>query len=188
MSRSPIPSLRFGSRWQFAIECEISPDAQKPYNEWLGSVWLWVGGKLVGDPAVVEICAVALDTLLEAAEETGKRSSTLLSSLPAGRALDLVLWARYGDDDEEQESLVPDRDALVQFEILPRRGGPFFDQWQAIIIEEENCERFIFREIGRRVNEIQWPRGEFRRVVSECKEWFRRLGNSEGDGDVSPLI
>jgi hypothetical protein len=123
--------------------------------------------------------SIGLETLEEAAAESGRRENKMLSSLPAERALSLVLWARYGDDNDENQQLVLEQGDLETFEILPRRGGPFFDGWEGIIIEEKGGERFIWkRSEDKDVCEIELSTGEFGRVIKEARRWFDDLHES----------
>jgi hypothetical protein len=41
-----------------------------------------------------------------------------------------------------------DRSDLARYEVLPRLTGPFFDGWDAVLIEAGEEERFIFRQEG----------------------------------------
>src|SRR5205814_4795156 len=113
-------------------------------------------------------------SLLNAALKTGCRASSLLSPLPAEEALNLVMWAVYGDDDSRREKLVGSRESLYPFEILPQ-GDPFFDGWEAIIIEERNAERFIFRKRGQPACEITWEPGTFKDTVLKAQAAFRNI-------------
>lgn len=166
---------RVGNRRVFAVEFEFEPQRGISLDDAWGCVWLWAGGRCIGRTWELEIVQFGLKSLREAADDKAQRISRLLSSMAAAEALDLVMWARYGDDDPKLESLVGSRENLEQFEILPRRTGPFFDGWQAILIEEGNAERFVFRRSGQELFEITWANGLFRSTVHDACEAFARL-------------
>ena len=115
-----------------------------------------------------EMVSVGLGTLVNGARKTGSRVSALLSSMTNAEALDLVVWAVYGDDDPKRDRLVGSREGLYPFEIL-RGGDPLFKHWQAILIEEDACERFIYRRIGQSVFEARWNLGTFKKTVLQAQ-------------------
>src|SRR5262249_29023443 len=90
-------SSRVGDRWSLAVEFEGIGDPPKLWNEWGGSLWLWVNGLVVGRPAEIEMVMTGLDSLVESAQATETRTNVLLLSLPANESLDLVMWAQYGE-------------------------------------------------------------------------------------------
>jgi len=119
-----------------------------------------------------------LESLYEAAGETGTRDKCLLPTSNSREALEMVLWARYGDSNPVMERTVRNEKALFAFEILPRRTGPFFEDWEAILLEEGVNERFIYRQKGADVVEAAWPLGTFRRVITEARSDFEKLARS----------
>jgi hypothetical protein len=181
-------SSRIGDRWTFAIEFEGIGDPPKTWNEWWGSLWLWVDGHVVGSPSEIEMLMTGFDSLVESAHQahTGL-SSPLQPSIPAREALDLVMWARYGSDDRGPGGFVGDPSTLTRYEVLPRLTGPFFDGWEAVLMEAAQEERFILRREGAEVMEALWPAGTFRRVVQLAIDEFRRLAavGSENNSNLS---
>src|ERR1700694_3127061 len=132
----------------------MNPSQKGPLNEWWGNLWLWVESRCIGDIQEKETVSVGLGSLVTAAHRTGLRASRLLSSMPAKEALELVMWAVYGEDDSKLEELVGSRTTLYPFEVLPA-SDPFFDDWQAILVEEEDTERFIYRKMNQGVSEVK---------------------------------
>ena len=133
----------------------------------MGGLALWVGGTRIGESDHREIVSVGLGTLVNAANKTGERNSALLSSMSALKSLELVMWAVYGDDDPKFAPIAGSRESLYPFEVLPQ-GGPFFDDWQAILLEEGDGEKFIFRKTGQEISEVTWEFGRFRNTVLEA--------------------
>jgi len=168
---------RVGNRWNFAVEFEGIGDPPRAWNEWWGSLWLWANGQVVGWPFEIEMVMTGFDSLVESAQETETRTSGLLSSLPAYEALDLVMWARYGDD-KPPVHFDGNPSLLVPHEVLPRLTGPFFDGWEAILIPEDLQERFIFRQEGGPVSEAKWPIGTFKRFVLQSRDEFKKLATA----------
>jgi hypothetical protein len=169
-------SSRIGDRWTFAIEFEGIGDPPKAWNEWWGSLWLWVDGHVVGRPSEIEMVMTGFDSLVGSAQQTRTGLSTPLQlSVAAEEALDLVMWARYGSDDRAPGSFVGDPSALKRYEVLPRLTGPFFDGWEAVLIEAAQQERFILRQEGADVREALWPAGTFRSVVQLALDDFKRF-------------
>ena len=176
----PKLGQRVGDRWTFALEFEITIEPRtRAWNEWWGSLWLWADGHLVGRPSEVEMIQTGLGSLHGTASENWGVASFTLSALSPSEALDAVMWARYGE-----EKLRPVRinfqemDTLLCLEVLPRSTGPFFDGWEAIILEEGTRERFIYRQEGMEVAEATWPKGTFRSVVGEAQNDFERVARS----------
>jgi Immunity protein 42 len=171
---------RVGNRRLFAVEFEFDAGASpKVWNEWFGSLWLWIDGHLVGNPLESEMISIGLESLKEAATETGTRRRELLSTNDPNEALDLIMWARYGDESSPKGKLVEDEHSLFPFEILPRRTGPFFDGWEAILIEEDDVERFIYRQRETPVTEVPWPLGTLREVVFEACAEFEAMARQD---------
>jgi hypothetical protein len=175
-------SSRVGDRWSFAVEFEGIGNPPKAWNEWWGSLWLWVNGQVVGRPFEIEMVMTGFDSLVESAQESETRTNSLLSSLPADQALDLVMWARYGDDSSPPEYLVGNPLLLPRHEVLPRWTGPFFDGWEAVLIQEGLQERFIFRQKGSQVSEAHWPVGTFKSLVLEARDKFEKLATAGTGG------
>ena len=170
-----------GSPGLFGIEFEVKCDLSVPANTWWGTFWLWADGKCVGDRNEMEMVSLGLGILLNAVRKADSRKSNLLSSLPAAEALNLVMSAVYGDDDPRRQELGSPSDLGV-FEVLPG-GGPFFDDWQAILLEEGGKERFIWRKDGEQTFEVRWELGTFRNVVLQAEaelNWMRKQSASDG--------
>jgi hypothetical protein len=178
-----VLTKRIGSRESFAVEFELRPGQERPLNEWWGSLWLWVNGNCVGDTKETEMVSIGLGSLVNAANRAGSRVSSLLSSLPAKEALDLVMWAVYGDDDPKMNARISSRDSLYQFEILPATD-PFFRNWEAILIEEKNTEKFIYRRVGGTVEEVEWAGGTFKATILQAQTDFDRIGRLWNDGSA----
>jgi len=177
-------SSRIGDRWTFAIEFEGVGNPPKAWNEWWGSLWLWIDGHVVGCPSEIEMVMTGLDSLVESAQQTrADLSSPLQLSVPAGEALDLVMWARYGSDDRAPGNFVGDPSTLTGYEVLPRLTGPFFDGWEAVLIEAAQEERFIFRQEGAEVREALWPAGTFRSVVQRALDDFKGFAVAEAGSE-----
>lgn len=162
-----------GSQESFGIEFDVKCDLAVPASTWWGGFWLWADGNLVGNKNDIEIVSCGLGVLLNAAHKTVSRKSDLLSLLPANEALDLVMSSVYGDDDASFRRLAGSAD-LRSFEVLPG-GGPFFDEWQAILLEESELERFIYRKEGEQTFECSWQPGTFRNVVLQAEIEIRKM-------------
>ena len=178
MKPQALFSSRIGDRWTFAVEFEgldigIQTGA---WNECWGTLWLWVEGRVVGRPSELEMVMTGFDSLMESAQ-VKNLTSPLLSSLPANEALDLVLWACYGDDDPPK-NFAGDRALLSRHEILPRLTCSFFDDWSAILIQEDCRERFIYREKEGPVSEASWPIGTFTSIVLQARDRFQQFASA----------
>jgi hypothetical protein len=173
--------MRVGDRWMFALEFEIRGEPRaRAWNEWWGSLLLWADGHLVGKPYEVEMIQTGLDSLRETANGNRAPASLILSAFSPKEALDAVMWAHY-DGKKEHRPLklsLESEVALLPLEILPSLTGPFFDGWEAIILEDRATERFVFRQEGAEAAEAIWPLGTFRRVVGEAQSDFERIARS----------
>jgi hypothetical protein len=176
---------RVGNRWIFAIEFEGIGDPPKVWNEWWGSLWLWANGQIVGRPFEIEMVMTGFDSLVDSAQKSENPAAANLASKPASEALDLVMWARYGVDDTPK-GFEGDPILLCQHEILPLATGPFFDGWEAILLAENSQERFIFRQVGGRINEALWPGGTFKSLVFQALDEFKKLATASLMPSSSP--
>jgi len=182
----PILSKRIGNRWMFAVEFEIHFDAVKAWPATWGSLWLWVEGRVVGKADESEMVMTGFDSLHEVAIETGTRANPLLWGAPLHDALDVVMWARYESDHEPALArLISDPASLFPFEVLPRWTGAFFDGWEAILLENNTSERFIYRQESGSPIEATWPLGTFRQVVNEAKYDFEKAARTLVTGSES---
>jgi RHS repeat-associated protein len=174
---------RIGDRRVFAVEFEFDPKQTTTKDIW-GCLWLWAGGRCIGNCQEIEMVDFGLSALVEASA-SDHSSLAKLSSSPAKDAIDLIMWAVYGDDDAEKEkTLGGDRRSFERFEILPGVTGPFFDNWQAILIDCGSDERFIFRRSQEAPYEFRWPSGTFSKVVGEARDAFRDcLSEARQTGD-----
>ena len=190
MTRQVMFHSRVGNRWSFAIEFEGVGEPPRVWNEWWGSLWLWIDGQVVGRPIEIEMVVSGFDPLMESSyqseQQTENRTSVFLSSLPANQALDLVMWAQYGEDDAPK-GFDGNRALLKVYEVLPR-GSPFFDGWEAILISEGLQERFIFRQEGGKVNEAKWPIGTFKNLILRAREEFKKLATASMTPPASAFI
>ena len=176
MKRKVVFSSRIGDRWTFAIEFEGIGDPPKSWKEWWGCLWLWADGQVIGCPSEIEMMMTGFDSLVESAQQTPTGlSSSLQPSVPAVEALDLVMWARYGNDDRAPGGFAGDPSDLARHEVLPRLTGPFFDGWEAVLVEAGQEERFIFRQEGAEAREVLWPAVTFRSAVQQAIDEFKRL-------------
>jgi hypothetical protein len=164
-----------GDHSTFAVEFDLRQNFSGKWNDWWGCFWLWVDGRVVGNPAEIEMIIIALGSLMSTAEETGMRPSSLVPADSPKEMLEAVMWARYGEDDIRMSSLIPNVEQLYPFEVLPGSTGPFFDNWEAVLVEQGDTEHFIFRERDKEVVEVIWPLGTFRDVVSRASLEFESL-------------
>lgn len=172
-------SERIGDRWKVAVEFEIRSDKPRKWNEVVGSLWLWLNGNVVGRTSEREMVLIGLESLQEAALEDRSLGSQLLAGRNAKEALETVMWARYGDDDQRPAGVsAASEDILTALEVLPRRAGPFFDGWEAILVNRNETERFIYRKEREEVAEVALPVGSFGTVVSEAKNRFERIARA----------
>jgi len=170
---------RVGNRWMFALEFEINGDIPRTWSELRGSLWLWAGGRLIGNLYEIETVKIGLDSLVEAAGENRAAASRILAACTRSEALKSVMWARYGEDRDPPVRLgAVDQSTLFSLEILPRRTGPFFDGWEAILFDDGAEEHFIFREGEAETMESVWPMGTFGAVIAEARTEFERLAQS----------
>jgi hypothetical protein len=167
---------RVGSPQVFAIEFELDPNQTGPIDGWWGRLWLWVDSRCIGNNEVKEMVSIGLGSLTNGARYTGSRGSHLLSSMLPNQALDAVMWAVYGDNDPQFERLVDKRTTLQHFEILPLTD-PFFDHWEAILVEEGDTERFIYRQEGHEAYEAKWRLGTFKDVVLSAQAEFSKISH-----------
>lgn len=162
------------------MEFEAFDNLPRAWDEWWGSLWLWADGAVVGRPFEIEMLVAGFDPLLESLNQmeqnTENRASAFLASLSTSDALDLVMWAQYGEGDPPK-GFDGDPALLAVHEVLPR-VSPFFDGWDAILVAEGLRERFIFRRKEGEVKAANWPRGTFRAVVLQARDEFQKFARA----------
>jgi hypothetical protein len=176
----------FGDRWGFAVECEVQDCERDPWGtlEPYGSFWLWVGGGVVGNPNHSEQLALAFSQLGWQARCSGKRPDARFHGMSSGDKLDLVIWARFGEDNEFDARRWPGehpgrlrKEDLTPYEIVPPGNSPWSDGWEAILVERDTTEVFVWRG-GRNeteVHEVFLPLGSVGTVLIEACNWFERF-------------
>jgi hypothetical protein len=194
-SVEPIASLRsdgltrycFGNRWQFAIECEVQDCERDPWGtlEPYGSFWMWVGGQPVGNTDAAEQLQLAFARLAESVRHSDERPDTRFSGISNVDKLDLVGWVTFGEDDEFDAKRWQSEDpehlrkaGLSEYEVIPRGDSPWCDGWEAILVEEDATETFIWRRRLNGVSDAQdfsVPRGTFDRVSRAACKWFEPI-------------
>ena len=171
---------RVGDRSVFAIGFEFSGFKARTWNEHWGRLWLSVGGATVGNLDEIEMIQTGLDSLRETACEEWEPASEALQGLSAEDSLNAVMNRRYGEEELLGAfSLSVSDECLASVEVLPRRTGPFFDGWEAILLNCGVSERFIWRCEGKETSEVLWPTGTFARVVGETCAAFEGLARAK---------
>ena len=174
----------FGNRWQFAVECELQDCERDPWGslEPFGSFWMWVGGRVIGNTDQSEQLALAFMPLAAKARISGNRPDSRFQGMSNIDKLELVIWVRFGEDDDfdtkrwgmyDRERLR--REGLSQYEVVPRADSPWCDGWEAILVERDTTETFIWRKwLGEaaEVQEVSLPRGMFASVAAQACQWF----------------
>lgn len=169
-------SETIGNRSTFALEFQLGEEIPRLWNEWWGFLWLWVEGRRVGNPDAMEMIATGLDSLREPLVVDRVSASAALAGLGAAQALSLVMQARYGDVDGDQaQDQKIDEDLLSLVEVLPLRSGPFFDGWEAILLDEGPFERIIYRFEEGQIEQALWPRGTFGVVIGSATRRFKSI-------------
>jgi hypothetical protein len=181
----------FGNRWQFAIECEVQDCERDPWGtlEPYGSFWMWVGGQPVGNTDAAEQLVLAFSRLAQAVRHSNERPDTRFRGISNVDKLDLVFWVRFGEDDEfdvkRWQSEDPDhlrKSGLSQYVVVPRGDSPWCDGWEAILVEEDATETFIWRRGPNGASEVKdfsVPRGHSRASAEQPASGLSRLERNE---------
>ena len=156
---------RIGSREVLSIEFSIEPQLDKPVNEWWGHIRFWAGGRCIGNPDEIEMVSIGLGALEAVGKQTGSRASPLLMRLPPDAAIDRVMQAIYGEEEAETERV--SFDDMTKFEVFPG-ASPFFDNWEAILLEEGDHEKFLYRHVRQPAQEMTWEIGTFRNITARA--------------------
>jgi hypothetical protein len=175
----------FGDRWQFGIECEIQDREVDPWGsrEPFGSFWLWVAGRVLGNTDAEEQLVLAFSPLAHRLKRP--RPDARFGNMSNIDKLDLVVWARFGEDEEfnGERWHASDRDQLrredfTQYEVVPRGDSPWCDGWEAILVEDAASDTFIWRrwqDDAAELQEVTLPHGLFSEVATLACEWFEKL-------------
>jgi len=83
------------------------------------------------------------------------------------------MWAVYGDDEVHPELSDADRKMLATCDILSSKGGPAFDDWEAIIVEAGDRETIIWRREREQAQNRTFPLGTFWAATERAQVWLR---------------
>jgi hypothetical protein len=102
---------------------------------------------------------------------------------------------RFGDDEDFNGERWGTRDLdhvrkedMTQYEVVPRGESPWCDGWEAILVENDTTETFIWRQEDRaEIQEVSLPRGLFTEVAIVACNWFEQLRSDRlGSGQPDP--
>jgi hypothetical protein len=175
----------FGDRWQFGIECEVHDRELDPWGtrEPFGSFWFWVAGRNVGNTDATEQLALAFLPLAHRLRRP--RPDARFAGMSNIDKLNMVIWVRFGEDEDfqgerwgcsnlgqlRQEDFTP-------YEVVPRGDSPWCDGWEAILVEDDIHDTFIWRRPhadAAEVQEISLPHNLFTEVTALACKWFEEL-------------
>lgn len=229
---------RIGNRWEFAIEFEIhKADGKIPrwWDDWYGSLWLWVDGRAVGNTDAFLVVKFAFETLCAVGAADRAAATAALSKQPsAAEKLDIVMgcaqadsWLGLSPEDAcrtvAEEMGVPSVDIatmeemraksrqMLTLDMLPAGTGWAFQGWQAVLLDEGEQERMIYRYRPEQdmepdhdaasegespesdagpgvVTEAVWPSGTVLRVAEAARKEFEAMAMRmfrEGGGVVA---
>ena len=174
----------FGERWRFGIECELHDRELDPWGsrEPYGSLWLWIGGHVIGNPDRAEQLHQAFSPFKSVTDCIGRKAASTVPGTSYLDKFDFITWVRFGEDEEfatetwgagEIEQLRGF--AVAPFVIFPGGFSPFQDGWDAVLLEDEQCETLVWRcwcgETAE-THEVSFPLGELTRVTALALEWF----------------
>jgi len=177
----------FGDRWSFGVECEVQDCDVDPWGtlQPFGSFWLWVEGRAIGNTDVSEQLVSGFSTLRASVRYSGRRADSRFPGITNIDKLNLVRWVGWGDDDEFRPELWGGRsldqartEDVKPYWVVPRGDGPFFDDWEAILLEREMTETLVWRHQRGGFSssqEVELPLGLFSEVGTRACDWFDRL-------------
>lgn len=177
----------FGDRWRLGVECEVQDCDVDPWGtlEPFGSFWLWVEGRAIGNTDVSEQLVAGFSRLRASARYSGQRADDRFPGMTNLDKLDAVRWVGWGDDDEFRPelwgglSLDQARTEDVRpYWVFPPGESPFFDEWEAILLEREMIETLVWRHQRGGLSsshEVELPLGLFSYVCTRACDWFDRL-------------
>jgi hypothetical protein len=177
----------FGDRWRFGVECEVQDCDVDPWGtlQPFGSFWLWVEGRAIGNTDVSEQLVLAFSTLRASVRGAGRRSDDRFPDMTNLDKLNRVRWVRWGDDDEFRPELwggkSPDEaraEDVQPYWVVPPGDSPFFDDWEAILLERETSETLVWRHQrggSSSSQEVELPLGFFSEVCTRACDWFDRF-------------
>jgi hypothetical protein len=177
----------FGDRWRFGVECEVQDCDVDPWGtlQPFGSFWLWVEGRAIGNTDVSEQLVLGFSTLRDSVRNSTRRPDSRFPGMTNLDKLNLVRWVGWGDDDEFRPELWggigPDQartEDVKPYWVVPPGDSPFFDDWEAILLERKVSETLVWRHQRGSFSsshEIELPLGFFSEVCTGACDWFDRF-------------
>ena len=174
----------FGDRWNFGLECEIQDLDVDPWGtlEPFGSCWLWIRGRIMGNTDVSEQLTIAFSQLRSSLGKAGKRNDDRFPGMSNLDRLDFIRWVGWGDDHEFCAERWGGRhldeargEDVGSYWVVPPGHSPFFDDWEAILLEGETTETFAWRDQRKGTAECEEaavPSGTFAEVCLKACDWF----------------
>jgi len=177
----------FGDRWRFGDECEVQDCDVDPWGtlQPFGSFWLWVEGRAIGNTEASEQLVLGFSTLQDSVRYSGRRADNRFPGMTNLDKLDLVRWVGWGDDDEFRPELWGGKsldqaraEKVDPYWVISPSESPFFDGWEAILLEREMTETLVWRHQGEGFSlsqEVELPLGLFSEVCTQACDWFDRI-------------
>lgn len=182
-----VTRYSFGDRWHFGIECEVQDCDVDPWGtlEPFGSFWLWVDGRAIGNTNESEQLTLAFSQLRSSARYAGQRLDDRFPGMSNLDKLNFVRWVRWGEDDEFSGERWGGRhldmartEDVESYWVIPPGHSPFFDGWEAILLEGETTETLVWRYWRKETVECEEAAvqsGTFAEVCLKACDWFDRL-------------
>ena len=164
----------FGSQERFAVESIVY---QRSLDGVLGHLRLWIGGEPVGEFRQNLMLYTPALFMRDFLAQLGPRNHYSLDGKTGEEILQIVYWALYSDGEKsaEEKAHLQYRqfsDIYEKCELCPRLC-PSFDGSEAVLLEEENRDRVIWKAFGQdEVREIVLHKGECLSALRGFVEWF----------------
>lgn len=159
----------FGNQKTFAVECEIDVPSDEFFN---CKICLWAGGIAIGDFERGSSLRVSRLFFRNTLKYIGQRHDSTLNGKSTDQVLQFVYKTLYEipDEDKSLEELELAWQRYGKFHICPD-GGPAFDGWLAVLLEEQAKDRFIWSYELQDAEEVSLMLGEYEQVMSSFLVW-----------------
>jgi len=162
--------MEFGDRALFSVQFELDADYG---GSWLyGRFCYWVNGTQVGEYDLGTSLRDVFFKMKWVVNDCGNRNAGSLCALPPEEAFLLLDKSLYGNEQNAQESWLPDLPA--RFDV--RLPVDVFDQWKMYLIECGDKDLMLWRDSNEaNVKIFSTPLGVFDNVIKEAYDHLANL-------------
>ncbi len=165
-----------GNQPEFALECLVDQKESDPLDYLFGYIALWAGGFIIGDFTQLVMLDVPYAYFQDSLIECGQRKDIDLIKMTAIETWEFLNFALYGNHESDiiSEQI---EEKYRKFCICPGFSEAF-DGEIAFLIEDENEERFIWKDfLSQSIKDVRLKPETYKRTIESFISWYSSLSS-----------